>query len=51
MIGYALLVFIALIVTGVGAIVVGVAIWGWGQEKKAAAAALASKENSVPSEN
>lgn len=34
MIGYALLVLIALIVTLVGFVVVGVAIWGWRQEKK-----------------
>ncbi len=34
MIGYALLVLIALVVTIVGFIVVGVAVWGWKQEKK-----------------
>lgn len=34
MIGYTLLVLIALATVIVGLIVVGVAIWGWRQEKK-----------------
>ncbi len=33
MIGYALLVLVASAVVIVGSIVVGVAIWGWKQEK------------------
>jgi uncharacterized membrane protein YidH (DUF202 family) len=37
MIGYAFLVIIATFVVILGSVVVGVAIWGWGQEKKAAA--------------
>ena len=49
MIGYALLVLIATFVVIVGSIVVGVAIWGWGQQKKervanAAAIQLASAQ-------
>lgn len=39
MIGYSILVLVALITTIVGFIVVGVAVWGWGQQKKAAIAA------------
>ncbi len=41
MIGYALLVLVALVTVILGSIVVGVAIWGWGQEKKARLAAVA----------
>lgn len=41
MIGYALLVLVAFITTLLGSIVVGVAIWGWKQEKKAEVAKVA----------
>lgn len=34
MIGYALLVLIAFATVVLGSVVVGVAIWGWNQEKK-----------------
>lgn len=34
MIGYTLLVLVALVTVSLGAVVVGVAIWGWSQEKK-----------------
>ncbi len=49
MIGYALLVLVALVTVILGSIVVGVAIWGWGQEKKAKLAAAAqAKANNGP---
>ncbi len=41
MIGYAILVLVALITVILGSIVVGVAMWGWKQEKKAKLAAAA----------
>ncbi len=41
MIGYAILVLVALLTVILGSIVVGVAIWGWKQEKKAKLAAAA----------
>ena len=51
MLGYALLVLIGLITNILGSIVVGVAIWGWGQEKKAklAKAALEAAPSVVQS--
>ncbi len=49
MIGYAILVLVALLTVILGSIVVGVAIWGWGQQKKAKlAAAVQAKVNSGP---
>ncbi len=38
MIGYTLLVLIALVTVSVGGVVVGAAVWGWRQEKKKAQA-------------
>lgn len=49
MIGYAFLVLIALGTIFMGSIVVGVAIWGWGQQKKAALAKAAIEATSATS--
>lgn len=43
MVGYTLLVLIALFTVSVGSVVVGVAVWGWRQEKKKADAEAAQK--------